>query len=45
MLKSYWRVGWGGGPQDYRVSPSPLLGLLMLELGWNGLGSGPGTRA
>ena len=41
MLKSY---GWwvGGGLQDFIVSPSPLLGLFGLELGWTGLGLGLG---
>ena len=34
--------GVGGGPQDYCVSPSPLLGLFGLELGWTGLGLGLG---
>ena len=24
MLKSYWWGGWGGGPCDYCVSPSPF---------------------
>ena len=37
MLKSW---GVGGGPQDFSVSPSPLLGLFGLELGWTGLGLG-----
>ena len=48
MLKSSWWGGVGGGPQDYCVSPSPLLGLFRLELGWTGLGlglGGLGTRA
>ena len=31
---------WGGGPQDFGVSPSPLLGLLGLELGLTGMGLG-----
>ena len=31
-----------GGLQDFNVSPSPLLGLFGLELGWNGLGLGLG---
>ena len=43
----------GGGLQDFSVSPSPLLGLFGLELGWTGLGlglwglgtKGLGTRA
>ena len=43
-------MGWVvvGGLQDFSVSPSPLLGLLGLELGWTGLGlgiKGMGTRA
>ena len=46
MLKSYgWWVGGGwvvGGLQDFIVSPSPLLGLFGLELGWTGLGLGLG---
>ena len=29
-----------GGLQDFSVSPSPLLGLFGLELGWTGLGLG-----
>ena len=33
---------WVGGLQDFSVSPSPLLGLLGLELGWTGLGLGLG---
>ena len=42
MLKSY---GWGGGPQDYCVSPSPLLAPLGpfgvgTGLDWVGIGSG-----
>ena len=41
MLKSYG-VGGGGGLQDFIVSPSPLLGLFGLELGWTGLGLGLG---
>ena len=44
MLKSYGVVvgsgGGGGGLQDFSVSPSPLLGLFGLELGWTGLGLG-----
>ena len=54
MLKSCG--GWVvvvGGLQDFCVSPSPLLGLFGLELGWTGLGlglwglgtKGLGTRA
>ena len=40
MLKSW---GWGGGGlQDFSVSPSPLLGLSGLELGWTVLGLGLG---
>ena len=39
-------VGWLGvwvvGPQDFLVSPSPLLGQLGLEPGWTGLGLGLG---
>ena len=35
----WWVVG-GGGLQDFSVSPSPLLGLFGLELGWTGLGLG-----
>ena len=31
-----------GGLQDFSVSPSPLLGLFGLELGWTGLGLGLG---
>ena len=34
--------GWLGGLQDFSVSPSPLLGLLGLELGRTGLGLGLG---
>ena len=42
------RSGWLVGLQDFSVSPSPLLGLFGLELGWTGLGlglGGLGTRA
>ena len=43
MLKSYgWWVVVVGGLQDFSVSPSPLLGLFGLELGWTGLGLGLG---
>ena len=42
MLKSWGWVGSGGGLQDFSVSPSPLLGLFGLELGWTGLGLGLG---
>ena len=58
MLKSYGEDGtagyivaqpaiwWGGGLQDFIVSPSPLLGLYGLGLGLWGLGTkGLGTRA
>ena len=31
-----------GDLQDFSVSPSPLFGLLGLELGWTGLGLGLG---
>ena len=41
MLKSY-RWWWVGGLQNFSVSPSPLLGLLGLELGWTWLGLGLG---
>ena len=34
--------GGGGGLQDFSVSPSPLLGLFGLELGWTWLGLGLG---
>ena len=39
-----WWVGGGGGGglQNFSVSPSLLLGLFGLELGWTGLGSGLG---
>ena len=41
MLKSY-EVLVVGGLQYFSVSPSPLLGLLGLELGWIRLGLGQG---
>ena len=41
MLKSYWVVVVGG-LQDFSVSPSPLFGLLGLELGWTELALGLG---
>ena len=41
MLKSY-RVGGGGGLQDFSISPSPLLVNLGFKLGWTGLGLGLG---
>ena len=36
MLKSYG-VGWGGGLQDFSVSPSPLGPNWVFELGWTRL--------
>ena len=53
MVKVISAVGLVGCLQDYSVSPSPLLGLLGLELGgtWLGLSlgglgtQGLGTRA
>ena len=36
------KLGVGGGLQDFSVSPSPLLGLFGLELGWIRLGLGQG---
>ena len=39
MLKSY-RVGGGGGLEDFSVSPSPLWVNLGFKLGWTGLGFG-----
>ena len=42
MPKSCGVVVVVGGLQDFSVSPSPLLGLLGLELGWTVLGLGPG---
>ena len=42
MLKSYGWVGWGGGPLDFSVSPSPLVPDWAFELGLTGLGLGLG---
>ena len=35
MFKIYGLWWWVGGLQDFNVSPSPLLGLLGMELGWD----------